>query len=208
MPLVKEITNQGALLLLWELTEAISWYKKQLPGIESEPAFLRLRNERRQQEWLAVKMLLKHIGCTNLNVSYNTKGQPEIDHPLYQSVSISHSNQLAGILLHKTQQTGLDIESFERNFKAIERKYLSEQEIELTRKHTDYHCLFWCAKEAVYKMAGIAGIHFAEQIVLSEPANNQLTAQLSVLGEQQSFFLKYLKYKNQLIVFSVSHKSG
>ncbi|SFF07727.1 4'-phosphopantetheinyl transferase family protein [Sunxiuqinia elliptica] len=208
MPLVKEITNKGALLLLWELTEAVSWFKEQLPGIESDPAFLKLRNEKRKREWLAIKMLLKHIGCTNLSISYNTKGQPEIAHPLYKSVSISHSNQLAGILLHKTQQIGLDIESIERNFKAIERKYLSEQEVELTRKHPDYHCLFWCAKEAIYKMAGVAGIHFAEQIALSEPANNQLTARLSVLEQQQSFCLNYLKYKDQLIVFSVSHKSG
>ncbi|MGQ7870023.1 4'-phosphopantetheinyl transferase family protein [Sunxiuqinia sp. sy24] len=204
MPLAKEIHIEEGLLLLWELTEDLEWLKAQFPMLDSDEAFRSLKNKKRQQEWLSVKMMLRHIGCQSIKVTYNSKGQPQIDHPLYHHISISHSSQIAGILLHPHQAVGLDIESLSRNFLNIERKYLSPAEMALAHKDSKRHCLFWSAKEAVYKVAGIPGIHFAEQIALSPKENDQLIAELNTNEKNQRFLLNYFEYKKQLIVFLIA----
>lgn len=201
MPLAREINIDHGLLLLWELTEDLEWLKAQFPLVQTDPTFHSLRNTKRQKEWLSIKMMLKHIGCTDLTVSYTNNGQPQIKHAHYQHISISHSNQLAGIFLHPNKPVGLDIESLNRNFSSIEKKYLSPQEIELVQKHENWHCLFWCAKEAVYKIAGIPGIHFANQITLIPEANHQLTAELKTSDRFQHFKLNYFQHCGQFVVY-------
>jgi len=201
MPLVKEIHIDEGLLVLWELTEELDWLKAQMPSLQKDLTFQSLKSKKRQQEWLSVKMMLKHIGCSDLTVLYASNGQPQINHPRYQHISISHSNQLAGIFLHPNQQVGLDIESISRNYSGVKKKYLSPEEIELTNQNKNWDCLFWCAKEAVYKIAGIPGIHFATQISLVPEQNNQLTAELKTPNHRQLFRLSYFKHCGQFIVY-------
>lgn len=204
MPLAKEIHIDEGLLLLWELDEDLDWLKEQFPSLETDQTFQTLKNKKRQQEWLTVKMMLKYIGCNDLKVYYNGNGQPQIKHAHYHHISISHSNQLAGIFLHPSKPVGLDIESLNRNFSGIEKKYLSPAEIELTRQNEKWHCLFWCAKEAVYKIAGIPGIHFIDQISVSPAQNNQLAAELKTPDCHQIFRLNYFEYNGQFIVYLVA----
>ncbi len=204
MPLAKEIHIDEGLLLLWELDEDLDWLKTQFPLLETDQTFQTLKNKKRQQEWLTVKMMLKHIGCNDLKVYYNDNGQPQIKHLNYQHISISHSNQLAGIFLHPHRAVGLDIESLTRNFSVIEKKYLSSAEIELANQNKKWHCLFWCAKEAVYKIAGIPGIHFADQISVAPEQNNQLAAALKTPDCYQTFRLNYFEHNGQFIVYLVA----
>lgn len=204
MPLAKEVDIDEGLLLLWELDEDLDWLMSQFPLLETDQTFQSLKNKKRQQEWLTVKMMLRHIGCNDLKVYYNGNGQPQIKHDNYQHISISHSNQLAGILLHPHRRVGLDIESLNRNFSGIERKYLSPREIELAHQNEKWHCLFWCAKEAVYKIAGIPGIHFADQISVAPKQNNLLTAELKTPDCHQIFQLNYFEYNGQFVVYLVA----
>ena len=204
MPLAKEIHINEGLLLLWELSEDLDWLKAQFPWLETDETFHSLKNKKRQQEWLTVKMMLKHIGCSDLKVYYASNGQPKINHTHYQHISISHSSQLAGIILHANQPVGLDIESTSRNFSGIEKKYLSPKEIELAHQNRNWHCLFWCAKEAVYKIAGIPGIHFANQIALVPEQNDQLTAELKTPDQHHLFRLNYFEHNGQFIVYLIA----
>lgn len=204
MPLVKEIYIDEGLLILWEPTEELEWLKNQFPFLETDLTFKNFKNKKRQKEWLAVKMLLKHVGCNNLKVSYNDQGQPQIKHPFFKNVSISHSHELVGILLHPNKQVGLDIESLQRNFVGIEKKYLSEAEIRLAQQDLKRHGLFWCAKEAVYKTAGIAGLHFIDQIILNLDADNKLTAELNDGRINQLFHLNYFELNHHFVVFLIA----
>ncbi|WP_339737717.1 4'-phosphopantetheinyl transferase superfamily protein [uncultured Sunxiuqinia sp.] len=201
MPLAKEVHIEEGLLLLWELDEDLEWLKMQFPLLETDQTFQTLKNKKRQQEWLTVKMMLRHIGCNDLKVYYNENGQPQIKHVNYQHISISHSHQLAGIFLHPYRRVGLDIESLNRNFLGIERKYLSPAEIELAQQNEKWHCLFWCAKEAVFKIAGIPGIHFVDQISVSPKQNSQLAAELKTVNCHQSFQLNYFEHNGHFVVY-------
>ena len=208
MPLILEKHIDKGLLLLWELTEDLEWFKNQFPHLVDDDTFKQLRNEKRQKEWLAVKMMLKHLGCTDLNHFYNEAGQPQLHHPKFKKISISHSSQLAGILIHPNQEVGLDLESLDRNFKSIERKYLSPKEIELAQKTAENYALFWCAKEAVYKTAGIPGISFSTQILLELNQQNKLTAKLLTPELTKTYEISYFEYKNQLVVYLLANNKS
>lgn len=203
MPLTKEIHINQGLLLIWELTEELEWLKQHFPFLASDKTFQGLKNAKRQKEWLAIKMMLKHIGCEEPKVYYNGNGQPHIKHRKYKHVSISHSAKLAGILLHQNKQVGLDIEHLYRNFVAIEKKYLSPEEIKLAQEEANRHCLFWCAKEAVYKTAGIPGLLFATQIALNFNNENQLYADLKTENGTRMLPLNYFQLNNQLVVYLI-----
>lgn len=199
MPVVKEIKMEEGFLLLWKIEEETSWLINQLPELKNDPVFLQLKNKKRQREWLVVKMMLKHIRCDNLQVIYNELGQPKISHSLYNFISISHSNELAGIFLHINKKTGLDIESQKRNFETVASKYLAANEIKLAQVNKKLYSLFWCAKEAIYKVSGISGIHFANQIRLTFQ-NNQLTGEL-ITTHKQYFQINYFDYEEHDVVF-------
>ena len=205
MPLVKEIHIEKGLLLLWEITEELEPLKAEFPTLNTDLTFKSLKNLKRQKEWLAVKMMLKHAGCSDFKVSYSSLGQPHIEHPQYQQVSISHSDKLAGVLFHQDTRVGLDIESLDRNFIGIEKKYLSPAEIKLAYQTENGHCLFWCSKEAVYKTAGVAGIHFADQIALMI-TNERLYAKLKTDKITTTFQLHYFDYKKHFIAYVIDHE--
>ena len=203
MPLLKEIKLDEGLLALWQIDEDIDTLIQLVAekGIEKE--LKAIKNKRRKKEWLAVRLLLKKVGCKNLSVSYNHVGQPKISHEYYQHISISHSNKLAGIILHPSSVVGLDIECIDRNYESVKHKYLSPYELEMTGNNENGLALFWCAKEAVYKAAGVPGVHFANQIQLKNIDKTSLMADFIQGNTTKSYRLSYFLHQDQLICYLI-----
>ncbi|HKJ40584.1 MAG TPA: 4'-phosphopantetheinyl transferase superfamily protein [Sunxiuqinia sp.] len=206
MPLVKEIHIKKGLLLLWEITEKPDQLQKHYPVLTSDKRYKAFKHKKRQIEWLAIRLMLIHIGFENVNIRYNDHGQPYITHPHYKHISISHSDTLAGIILHEEVKVGLDIESFDRNFIQVERKYLSPVELEMTQQEEKWHCLFWCAKEAVFKTAGQPGIHFTDQIAINSINPGSINAKLKTNKHEKSYRLNYFEYQRHFIVYAIDRK--
>ncbi|WP_372775117.1 4'-phosphopantetheinyl transferase superfamily protein [Mangrovibacterium sp.] len=198
MPLLKQNVIDEGLLLLWEMTESDDEISLFANDYHSHPDFLKIHHPQRQKEWLCIRRLLHYAKC-DLPITYNQNGKPQIEHEYYKSISISHSAKLAGLYLHPSKLAGLDIESEDRNFKRVEKKYLCESEIELANKLTNGPGLFWCMKEAAYKAAGIPGLIFNEQIEINMSSDGSFT--VHVYGNEELIFQVYqLKLAEQLIV--------
>ncbi|MEL7585674.1 MAG: 4'-phosphopantetheinyl transferase superfamily protein [Prolixibacteraceae bacterium] len=204
MPLIRSINIENGLLLVWEMTETAETFAAGYPEAQNDPVFSRITSLKRKQEWVAIRTLLHAANCKPDQLSYTETGQPLINHPEYRSISISHSDRLAGLLLHRLHRAGLDIESANRNFTRVEHKYLSPEEILLALSVPNGHGLFWCIKEAVYKAAGLAGIHFSEQIRISLNEENKPTAHLLTESEQR-YELVHFEIAEQIIVYAVPH---
>jgi phosphopantetheinyl transferase len=205
MPLLKTIIIQDGILLFWELTEAVNSLTTMFPEAMADPVFDKITSHKRQQERLVIRALLKAAGCSPEQLTYSGTGQPRIDHPDYSRISISHSDKLAGLFLHRIHLVGLDIENSTRDFIRVEKKYLSPEERLLARTIPKGHGLFWCMKEAVYKAAGIPGILFAEQIRISLNQENKLTAEL-ILNDEHSFRMNFFEIGEQLIVYVIAEE--
>ncbi len=166
---VKFIENMGrGLIGFWEITETVDQLMELLDHEEEELENFHLyRNELRKKEWLAVRLLLKHMAGENSKINYDPAGKPMlVNSPGH--ISISHSSNCAVIYFHPDLHPGIDIESISRQVQRAARKFLSVEEmrdctVENQLSNKDL-LLRWCAKEAVYKMVPFSDIDFASQI--------------------------------------------
>ena len=205
MPLLKKIPVNNGLLILWSIREPLEALEQMLPEALDIPQYRAISHTRRKREWLAVRLLMREVNCPAGQLFYAENGQPRLNNPTYKHISISHSDSLAGIFLHPSQAVGLDIEQADRDFLRIEQKYLSPEERQLARTISGGHGLFWCIKEAVYKLADTPGLHFAGQIRIYLQEDSELAVAL-INESTKTFRIHHFETEGQLIVCLVDEK--
>jgi len=166
---IKFIEHIGkGLLGFWEIRETTGQLLETLnPETEELERYHSFRNDLRQKEWLAARLLLLKMTGGDSKISYDPAGKPHlVNTPGH--ISISHSSSCVVIYLHPEEQPGIDIELITRNVTRPARKFLSAEELkdcmvgdQLSNKDI---MLRWCAKEAVFKMVPFSDIDFASQI--------------------------------------------
>lgn len=168
MPQFKTITIPGGLIGVWQLTESSTDLTPHFSPEElADPAFQQYTHEKRKVEWLAIRCLIKQMIGSDFLISYTETGKPIINHIKFKHLSISHSRDFATVFIHEHLDVGLDIENMTRNYNSIEKRYLSEEELIMVNKNTKLHCLYWCAKEAIFKLVPNEGVEFKQQILIS-----------------------------------------
>ncbi len=202
MPLIKKTEIGEGLLMLWQMTETPDILTSMLPKNTMNDQFKKITSNRRQKEWLTIRVML-NISCPSEILTYSEAGQPELKFGSqgYKNISISHSDKLAGIFLHKKYRVGMDIENSTRNFIRVQNKYLSEDEIELAYSISNGHGLFWCIKEAVYKAGGVPGISFSEQIRIAKDITGKTYARLNAGSKQEIYEVHHFEIDDQIIVY-------
>jgi 4'-phosphopantetheinyl transferase len=165
MPLYKTIPVSGGLIGVWQLTETSTDLSSSfsLHELESKD-FLQYNYEKRKVEWMATRLLIKQLIGLNFRITYSQTGKPNLTHDRYKHLSISHSRDFVAVFIHEQLDVGLDIESITRNYNSVERKYLSDQEQIAANKNNMLQCLYWCAKEAIFKLVPDEGVEFRKQI--------------------------------------------
>ena len=124
-------------------------------------------------------------------------------------ISISHSKEFVAIILHASDSLGIDIESLDRDFSAVEKKALSEDEIEDLgdRNRTLQLAIYWCAKEAIFKRMSLSGVDFAEQIEIDRFTPHEegwIDATFTYKdGNEVELELEYMVFANHVMVWLV-----
>ena len=158
--------DDDAQLYVWEITETEQELlaSTAVPDDELEERSF-TRSEARRKEKLATRALLNEIFPEKLYLGHHDNGKPFLQNTAME-ISISHTERFVAILLHPDEDLGIDIECLNRDFSAVEKKALSEDEIEdlSDKKRTLQLAIYWCAKEAIYKRMSLYGVDFAEQI--------------------------------------------
>lgn len=123
----KELKN-GAEISVWEVTESEEELLKiiSIPNEELEDLHY-IKSEARRREKLAVRALLNTVFEDKVYIGHHDNGAPFIQNDLTH-ISITHTNRFVAIITHPTEEVGIDIESIERDFSAVEKKALSEDE--------------------------------------------------------------------------------
>ena len=116
---------------------------------------------KRKKEWLLVRYLLNsYIGT--VKIIYKSNGQPSlVDRKNF--ISISHSKDYVIICL-STKPCAIDVDSVNRNYNKIIKKFLHREENIVFAKNNESLALAWCAKEAIYKLVSAENVSFAEHI--------------------------------------------
>lgn len=168
MPLFKTITQAEGIIGVWQLSEKLDELLPNFSDQELEdPAYLQYTHEKRKIEWLATRKLIKLLIGDDFTITYAESGKPILNHVQYKNISISHSRYFAAVYIHETLQVGLDIEDTTRNYNSIEKRYLSDEELKQTGQNPLLQCLYWCAKESIFKLVPDHDIEFRNQIHIS-----------------------------------------
>jgi Phosphopantetheinyl transferase len=158
--------DDGSMLAIWEIEETEEELLKLSAVPHEELEELRhIGNEKRRKERLAVRALLHHVFGEKVYLSYYENGRPFLQNSIVE-LSIAHTQRFAAIFTHPYDNVGVDIESLQRDFSAVENKALSEEEKEyLSERQRSLHlAILWCAKEAIYKLMSRHDVDFAKQI--------------------------------------------
>ena len=197
---------------VWHITET----EEELARITSVPTdeleeISYIKSESLRKQKYAVRALLDAMFEETVYLSHHDNGKPYIENCV-TNISITHTENYVAMILNDNQEVGIDIESLSRDFSAVEKKALSEDEIDdLEDDGTDRNeqlAIYWCAKEAIYKMLGQYHVNFAEQIEVERfrPRDDgELEATfIGKDGYEEEYELSYMTFDNHVLVWVVS----
>ena len=151
---------------VWKITESEAELRTMtsIPSDELEEISY-IKNESLRKQRLAVRALLDAMFDEKVYLSHHDNGKPYIENNAV-NISITHTDQYVAVILNDEDEVGIDCESLNRDFSAVEKKALSEEEIgdlEDEQKNEQL-AIYWCAKEAIFKLTSQYDVDFAEQI--------------------------------------------
>ena len=122
-------------------------------------------------ERLAVLALLQTLFEHPVHLGHHENGSPYIENNSTK-ISITHTTRFAAVIVHPSEEVGIDIESINRDFAAVEKRALSSEErddlldkdesdTEKTEERNTQLAIYWSAKEALYKRMGMHNVDFS-----------------------------------------------
>ena len=209
MPLHKTIhINETTTAYFWHITEdvnalfrAVSLQDTSLFRLEG------MKSEEHQRGFLAVRMLLQHLGYTDYDLTYDEAGKPHLSDGKHISISHSHefsciciSDELMGIDLEKLKDKTLRIAPRFMEVKHLENLSLLEQMEKAT--------VVWGIKESIFKIKNEKGISFPEHIFEDEFcfSDEKCAAELHFNNTIEKFTIQFYKVEDYIFVCAFPNK--
>jgi len=159
---------------LWRMSEPSEDLLGMLDLPASEMAVLEgISKERRRQEWLACRVLLRKMAGINALIGYDAERKPHIAGSQTE-ISMSHSGEYVCVYLREDTSVGVDIQQMKPSISKGAFYFLNEQELQWTDLDNNVQMhLMWSAKEAVFKYAGDGSIDLKKHITIHAFSGNQ-----------------------------------
>ncbi|MBO0939869.1 4'-phosphopantetheinyl transferase superfamily protein [Fibrella sp. HMF5335] len=172
-------------LIRWQITEDEPTLAGQLVLTDEEQADLAgIAHPGQRVEWLACRVALKTLiemrGQPYTCLWKDEFGKPHLcqsagkstalaDRPGESTrghISLSHTPGWATAVWHQTRPVGIDVEPIRDQFTRVVPRVLSPSEIEDANGQPDRLAVYWCAKEALYKLYGKRQLTFREHLLV------------------------------------------
>lgn len=206
---LKKVLENKAEIAVWQITES----EEELNALSSTPSdemeeISWIKSESLRKQRLAVRALLNELFDEKVYLSHHDNGKPFLENRV-TNISITHTDKYVAVILHESEDVGIDIESLDRDFSAVELKALSEDEIDDLDddKRNEQLAIYWCAKEAIFKRLSIYNVDFAEQIEIERfrpKGEGELEATfIHKDGYEDEFELEYTTFDRHVLVWVV-----
>ena len=204
----KKLDNKAE-IAIWHVTES----EQELLGLTSVPndeleEISLFRNENHRRQKLAVRALINEVFEEKMYLNHHDNGQPYFEN-CATNISITHTDNYVAIIIHDEDEVGIDVESLDRDFSVVEKKALSEDEIDDLEKdkRNEQLAIYWCAKEAIFKRMSQNRVDFAEQIEV-EKFNVRKEGELEATfihkdEHEEEFDLEYMIFDRHVLVWLV-----
>lgn len=153
----KRISTHSA-HLLWHIDESEEvLLRDSTLSTQVQPEYARITHPRKRREWLAARLALKklvaRLGHQHTELQKNAWGQPHlVKSGLY--LSIAHCSPFAFVAVDQQHPIGVDIQLPCKKLYRIREKFLDHRELQKSDNTLEQLCIYWCAKEAIYKAHG------------------------------------------------------
>ncbi len=204
--IIDKMVNNHCRLGVWEIKESYNELFSKLDLNREEIDTLEsFKNHKRKLEWLSVRVLINTLTQKNNHIVYNGNRKPFLADKSYH-ISISHSDHYVTVIISTQSSVGIDIEKIQPKITHIAEKFINKTEFQhIDSRNKIYHLyLYWCAKEALYKMFDKKDISFKSNIFI-DPFNPEdegtLTGKVITQEINEKIRLNYFHINNYSIVW-------
>ena len=172
MPLVhSEKIEENSTLLLWSLTESEPELRESLGSAYNFKDLESISHPQKIREWLASRLLIKTLAEQTGRFYEGTHKDKHGKAFLVNNdshISITHTADYVAAVINPLTPVGIDMEKMSEKLQRTSRKFLSESEQTHAGDDLSALCIYWCAKEAIYKQYGKKKISFKNDITVQQ----------------------------------------
>ena len=162
------------------MTETEEELHQSLGSAFNSDDFETISHPQKKREWLASRILIK-ILVEQFGFDYEGTHKDEHGKAFLVNndshISITHTFDYVAAVLNPWAPVGIDMEKADPKLQRTSTKYLSEPEFEHAENELSTLCMYWCAKEAIYKLYGKKKISFKNSIYINPFHNFQTLIQ-------------------------------
>lgn len=194
----------------WELTESAEnlselLLERDLPVQEG----LEIKHPRRRAEWMAGRLLVSELleaaGEDREPLQKDGYGKPYLQRCQWKPALTHRAPWVAGMLYHG-EAAGIDLEKPDEKLQRLKHKFLDREELENAEDDLEKLCIYWAAKEALYKIYGRKGVIFSEQLKIepfSPGPEGELTGHIRMPDAELTVPLFYHKLNELFLVHNL-----
>ncbi|HEY5692353.1 MAG TPA: 4'-phosphopantetheinyl transferase superfamily protein, partial [Cyclobacteriaceae bacterium] len=169
---------------------------------------LNIISPQKRLEWISGRILIQNL-AVSANIPFHGIHKDEFGKPFLRKsthqISLSHSYPYVAAQIHPDRSVGIDIEQPKQKLLKIAPRILDAIELEDAGTDIVKHCIYWCAKEALYKVYGKRGLLFTNHLHI-KPFTVKESGKLKGwidANESPSFVdLCYIVTKDYVLVYS------
>lgn len=187
--------NEGTTVAVWRIAETEEELMGMLQLNEAELALIdRIGHSKRYRHWLGSRVLIRHLLHTEqfIELGADANKKPVL-HNFPHELSISHSGEMAAVILSEGMEVGIDLELIHPKVVNVRERFLSKEELaQIDDSDRDYYVRrliqYWCGKEALYKLYARAHVDFRTQLFLAPTHREDVfEGQIRKAGVQNPF---------------------
>ena len=204
--------DHGTTVGVWHCTEEAEQLRSMLvldPG--DEKIYAAIRNATRKIQWLGCRMLLSSFLQTReIRIHYNEFGKPSLINSSAK-ISLSHSGGYSAAILSTTYSAGIDLEEVRKRIARVADRFLSEDELSIAfgEDRLEKLTLFWCVKEAVYKIIGKPDLDMQHEICIESfnylcASSGKLSARIKLEDKEISIPVAYHLFDQFVLAWALT----
>ena len=151
-----------------------------------------------------IKTLVESIGLTYEGLRKDEFGKPFLKVHAH-SISLSHSYPYVAAQIDSLQPVGIDVEQVKEKLRQVAPRILSAEEAKNGEDNLTKLCIYWCAKEALYKIHGQRNLLFSDHLRIQPfelREEGSLRGTIDVAPSPRHVLLRYLVTKAYVVVYT------
>ena len=207
MPLYRTYRKGDLTVGVWKVDETVEQLRSMFHHFSIyEEAFSRFSSEKRQQEWLAIRVLLKELCGEEKEIMYHPSGKPYLKDGS-ACISFSHTHGYVAVALHPFAEVGVDIEQYGTRVQRVASRFIREDERVSVEAEDEVYVLLlhWSAKETMFKLMEEEAVDFIEhlRIVRFQPKESGVLESYEYRsGRDRKFLLHYDTHPDFVLTFA------